>query len=97
MIDRCIVTSTIAATDTRGTRVSATCGARRITVPYNHSVSPNQNHIDVAAVLVAMISLPTEGWTQMDHPQHPMSQMFVRGGEPVSLAVSTGLEQEAAS
>jgi hypothetical protein len=56
-----ITTKFLGATDYRGSRVVASCEARRITVPWDHAMDPQCNH---AAALQLMAAL---GWSERNH------------------------------
>jgi hypothetical protein len=48
MIRQAIQTKYFGPTNTRGSRIVAQCAAKRVSVPYEHSMSAEENHLAAA-------------------------------------------------
>jgi hypothetical protein len=69
-----ITTKFHGATDTRGSRITATMGAKRLTVPYDHALTAEGNHAAAARALAQREGL--QGWW-INAPT-PTGWVFVR-------------------
>lgn len=47
-----IVTKYFGPTDSRGSRVKATCQAGSVTIPWDHALNSDENHLNAAQALV---------------------------------------------
>lgn len=56
-----IVTTYKGPTETRGSRIVARCDARRMTVPYDHALDAEANHVRAAAKLASALEW-SGGW-----------------------------------
>jgi hypothetical protein len=59
MCRQAITTSYRGPTDSNGSRVIARCEAKRISVPWDHALSPSQNHATAALQLMDQL-----GWAE---------------------------------
>ncbi len=55
---KAITTTYHGPTDYSGSRITARCEARRITVPYDHGLSADDNHIEAARGLRDLVGWP---------------------------------------
>lgn len=51
-------------TNTRGSRISAKCGAGRVSVPYDHALNLYDNHAAAARALLAKLGWDAEEYTR---------------------------------
>ncbi|WPH18249.1 hypothetical protein [Variovorax paradoxus] len=67
-------------TDTRGSRISAKCLARRISIPYSHDLNPEENHAAAATTLIKALGWTGPGYGDWFQGAIPGGYVFVASG-----------------
>lgn len=67
-----IVTKKLGPTNTLGTRITAKCGDRKITIPYPYDMSTFDAHLSAAKVLAKDF-----GWSKLAYSDSPDRKGFV--------------------
>lgn len=73
---QCIETYYIGPTNTRGSRIVARCDARKITIPWDHSLNTSQNHASACETLATML-----GWDNdlIKMAKHGLNETMIGG------------------
>ncbi len=67
MAYQAIVTKYFGPTNSRGSRIKATCAAKTIIVAYDYSLNPENNHIAVANALAIKLEWTSDYYGKLVH------------------------------
>ena len=81
VILQAIETKYLGPTNTKGSRIKATCRGGSVTIGYRSELNSDENHALAAIKLAENLNWQTKNWTPGSVPSNRNGYVFVQGGK----------------